>query len=246
MHHHDVYENPSQPDPEVLSATRPPQLNPTICRCRCTRMSEGVSQEGDSGNEDDAASTLVGSDNSQLGDDFPTGSDEAGQHATIRLARPQAPTGNGHVDEFRARIGLSIDVAERFRAGQPLMNMADLSLPPYQLRFPQEYEDTTDSLINEPGSDIHSVVTSGPRSVRCGSPGPGVAYAGAWADETWTERFQLDYHFVVRPLRLSAEHQYCRGLVASHLVLRDEATFMDLGEGLLGGGSGIPSHLQRV
>ncbi|KAF2442552.1 hypothetical protein P171DRAFT_69426 [Karstenula rhodostoma CBS 690.94] len=73
------------------------------------------------------------------------------------------------------------------------------------------YSDTADSMDNEPGSDAHSEMTADSQPIHPMSPGPGL---GAWAD--------LEYHFLARPLRLTPQAQYCRGVVASRLILDDD------------------------
>ncbi|KAF1975297.1 hypothetical protein BU23DRAFT_81688 [Bimuria novae-zelandiae CBS 107.79] len=81
------------------------------------------------------------------------------------------------------------------------------------------YSDAAESMENEPGSGVHSIWSLDPQSVPCMSPGPGI---GAWTEQDTTEVSAFDYYFLARPLRLTPQHQYCRGVVASHLVLDDE------------------------
>jgi hypothetical protein len=65
---------------------------------------------------------------------------------------------------------------------------------------------------------VHSVYSTDARSVHCSSPGPGL---GAWAGEEETKDIAFEYYFLCRPLRLTPQRRYCRGLVASHLILND-------------------------
>jgi hypothetical protein len=91
---------------------------------------------------------------------------------------------------------------------------------------PQHYHDagSSNSMRTQPGSeDIQSVVTANVRSCRCISPGPEL---GAWTSEEWAlgDRRRppvSDNLFLASPLRLTPLRRYCRGSVASHLVLRD-------------------------
>jgi len=73
-------------------------------------------------------------------------------------------------------------------------------------------------------SDEHSVVASDTRSVSRISVGPGI---GDWTNEDFhfNELHWNEYYFVVRPLRLTPQRRYCRGLVASHMVVRDEDSY---------------------
>jgi hypothetical protein len=65
---------------------------------------------------------------------------------------------------------------------------------------------------NDPFSTVSSDIEI--RSIHCVSPGPGL---GAWTEDIVLEK----YHFLDSPLRLTPQRRYCRGLVASHLVVRD-------------------------
>lgn len=212
---------PFQPDPEAVTPHRPPQLNEAICGSRCgCRCSKG---EGGK-NDDDSAATLVASDTSDAGEEYRTTSNRVPRHVNNEPAEQN--------DEIRARIGIYENGAEGFRVHPHVMGMEGVSFRPHRGTPTEDSDDDRAvSMYNHPprASDEHSVVTPGARSVRCISPGPGL---GAWADD-----FPLsEYHFLAPPLRLTPQHRYCRGLVASHLVARDDIAFMDVENGL---GSGL-------
>lgn len=65
---------------------------------------------------------------------------------------------------------------------------------------------------------IHSVFSPDSGSIRCISPGPGL---GAWTEQEEVRDAPLVYHFLVRPLRLTPQLRYCRGAIASHLIMDD-------------------------
>ncbi len=205
---HDAHNNASQPD-----ATIPPSQPVYGYRCG---SGCGGSQEGDGGSrEDDAASTLVASDESDVGEVFPDHTADTGQSAGFDVPTPP-PAAAAYTDEFLTRM-------ERFISAEDAQHAIEINnqvLHSSQMGMDQDM----DSMWNEPDPDGHSDIASRAASARCISPGPGL---GAWADD-----YHLEYHFVVRPLRLTPQHRYCRGLVASHLVLRDEDIYREGEDGL--------------
>jgi hypothetical protein len=213
----DANEAPYQDNPEMLSPDRPPQLNQTAsgCGCRCT--TRGIEEEGEGGSkDDDNASTLVDSDS-----EFPDSSDGPEPHVSVALFRPSPLQGARSISEARTRIGGIFEIGvEGFRLRQPEVEAEPLR--PH--RMPSFYEERTESMRNQHGSEDHSVVASDARSPSSMSPGPGI---GTWIDR----EFQLrelhfsEYHFLVRPLRLTPQHRYCRGLVTSHMVVPDEGFY---------------------
>jgi len=220
--HHGAHEDLSQPD-----ATRPPQLNQTVCGCRCGR-GIGSAQEGDDGNKDgDCVSTLVGSEDSDSGDGSVSFSGDTALNASFE-GQIRTPVPSEYVTELRARIERFLNGADGF---QHLVSVDISSHLPGQNDFLHDFD--ADSMRPEPSSDVHSVVTSDARSVRPMSPGPGIG--------EWVEEGSNDYHFLARPLRLTPQHRCCRGLVASHVVLRDEEAFVAREIGLRGDG-----HLQEA
>lgn len=212
----EVNEVPHQAAAEVLSPSRPPQLNEAVCSChcgcRCSAQREG--EDGDQ-NEDGASThsfdTLVASNRSEADENFPLPSDGPESHVnadTFEAELPLSRDSNGLV-----HIEGVLNVTEIFRLGERMIDLEERAFRlPQGLPFP-DYDDYPDSMKNEPnGSDDHSVIASDSRSIRCISPGPGL---GAWIDD------MNEYHFLEEPLRLTPQRRYCRGLVASHLVVRD-------------------------
>lgn len=188
FNHHEIQGNVPHTD-----RNRPPQLNPTICGCRCGRGSGGV-QESNSGNkDDDSASTLIGTDRSEFGETFPAGPHQTGQIAASLAA-------------IRG-----IDMMERFINEEGPRHAFDSA----------GYVDdgTANSMKNEPGSDDRSVAAfSEGLPSRCMSPGLAVAGVGSWTPDFPSQYgLQKENHFVVRPLRLTPHHQCCRGFFPAHL-----------------------------
>jgi hypothetical protein len=205
--HHNVHDDLSHPD-----ATRPPQLNQTVCGCHCG-LGNGSAQEGDDGSKDgDGGSTVAGSEDSDIRDDYVSFSGDTALDASFEGHIPTSVPSE-YLAEHRARIERFVNAVDGF---QQLTGVDISSHFLGQSGFFDDYD--ADSMRPEPSSDVHSVVTSDARSVRPISPGPGIGH--------WVEEVPEEYHFVVRPLRLTPQHRYCRGLVASHLVLRDEETFL--------------------
>ncbi|KAF2682667.1 hypothetical protein K458DRAFT_390588 [Lentithecium fluviatile CBS 122367] len=204
--HHDIHDNLSHPD-----ATRPPQLNQTVCGCHCGRGSGSGQQSESDGNKDGdgvSVSTLVGSDDSDEGQDLASYSGETALNASFE-GHMMSPSPSEYVEDFRARVERFINGAEGF---QQIINVEIPSHLLGQNGFLRDFD--ADSMRPEPSSDVNSVVTPDTRSVRPISPGPGIG--------NWVEDGPGEYHFLIKPLRLTPQHRYCRGLVASHLVMRDE------------------------
>jgi hypothetical protein len=204
--HHDVHDNLSQPD-----STRPPQLNQTVCGCRCGRGSASV-PEGDGGsNEDDGASTCAASDDYNMENDYVSFSGDTALNASFEGHIPDVVPFE-YVADLRARVELFVNAVAGFH------QTSGIDHPSHVVDYHgilREFD--ADSMRPEPSSDVHSVVTSDSRSIRPISPGPGI---GGWAEEV-----PEDHRPGIRPLRLTPQHRHCRGLVASHLVLRDEESF---------------------
>lgn len=236
FNHHDAPEHIPQLNADMPSATRPPQLNKTVCGCRCGRGG-GRGQESEGANNDnDAASTLVASDDYDL-EGYT--SNEPERNASFETRERNTTAARFH-EEFQARIGLLLNGAN----GR--LEVTDMRVPSpdlYQVERLEDRDDSIASMRNEPASDVHSVVTPDTRSVRCISPGPGL---GAWINDFAQEyQIPLDYHFHMRPLRLTPQYRYCRGLVASHLILRDEAEFENEGDRLRFLDSEVVNNLYR-
>ena len=199
---------PYQDNPEMLPPDRA-QLKKTASGCGCRCRTRGIEEEGEGGsNDDDNASTLVGSMGSDS--EFPDSSDGPEPHVSARS-----------ISEARTRIGGIFEIGvEGFRLGQPVVETEPLR--PH--RIPSFYEERTESMRNQHGSEDHSVVVSDARSPRSMSPGPGI---GMWIGRELElrELHFSEYHFLVRPLRLTPQHRYCRGLVTSHMVVPDEGFY---------------------
>jgi hypothetical protein len=218
-------ETPYQINPETLSPERPPQLKQTAsgCGCRCgTRGAEGEG-EGEN-NDDDNASTLVGSESDLDSDsESPDSSDGPEQHVSEALFQPSLLQGARSMNEVRTRIGIFEIGVEGFQQRQPIVETEPLR-PHWMSSF---YEEETESMRNQHGSETHSVLASDARSLSSRSPGLGI---GAWIRENPQELQELQrrelhfdkHHFLVRPLRLTPHHRDCRGLVTSHKVTPDE------------------------
>ncbi|KAK7182100.1 hypothetical protein DPSP01_008259 [Paraphaeosphaeria sporulosa] len=191
---YDLNEGQQYPDPGLCnrSASRPPHLNQTVCGCRCGRASGHSRGSDDDDRQNDDTLTLVGSDTSD--NEFGFRSEATLDEAvdTSRILASQSPFQEGF-----SRVS-----SPGMPAGHSLYGSPGSE---------SDYSDTADSMDNEPSSDAHSEMTADSRSVHPMSPGPG---QGAWAD--------LEYHFLARPLRLTPQAQYCRGVVASHLILDDD------------------------
>lgn len=217
FHHQEVHDPVSHPD-----GTRPPQLNQTVCGCRCGRGTGGV-QESERDDEGvDGLSTIVASDDSDM-EEYVSCSGDTELNTTIEGPVPDPE----YLAYVRARVEHFVNTTEG------ALHVSGVDLPSH---FPDQNvifsDHDADSMRPEPSSDAHSVVTSDSRSIRPMSPGPGIGY--------WTHE-DAEYYFRARPLRLTPQHQYCRGLVASHLVMRDQEVVMAPDNGFR-----VDGHLQEV
>jgi hypothetical protein len=216
-------ETPYQVNPETPD--RPPQLNEAIkgCGCRCrTRGTDG--EDDERSNDEDDASTLVTSDQ-DLDSGFPPSSDGPEPHVSVALFQPAPLQGTRQLSEGGTRIGIFENGVDGFQPSQPVVGIME---PVWPHRMPSFYEERADSLKNEYGSENHSVVEPDARTLSSMSPGP---YIGVWSDEELrlAELHIHEYHFLVRPLRLTPQYRYCRGLVTSHMVVPDEDFFRRAG-----------------
>ncbi|KAF2806755.1 uncharacterized protein BDZ99DRAFT_84876 [Mytilinidion resinicola] len=186
---------------------RPPQLNMTVCGCRCG-CGCAFSGEGEGGNSDDEADEVLrersrGLDDVEQGPSLPFHIQEEIQRVETR-----------HGGYIMSREGFRPDY---FAVGSEEMQRA--ILPGRRLAIGHAESDTVTSTANEPnGTDDQSSASSGELlripDIRYGSPGPGI---GGWVT-------LADYYFVKSPLRLTAQRQYCRGLVTAHLIVHDDTT----------------------
>ncbi|KAF2270549.1 hypothetical protein CC78DRAFT_528304 [Lojkania enalia] len=201
-----------------MSPKRPPQLNETICGCRCgcgcTCATGGDNESDDGGASSHTIETLVASNDSDSGNrDYSPRSDALESLANAEIFEVQQAQAfrEDEFEEFQPELKTYSSDSEDVRFSWDRL-----------IRLEQDLDDFPDSLKNEPhGSDDHSSVTAFDLgSIRCISPGPGI---GAWTDDAGVRK----YHFLVTPLRLTPQRRYCRGLVASHLVLGDDRAFTD-------------------
>jgi len=222
-------EAPFQPNPETISPDRPPQLNETTRsaarRCLGRREPEG---DGGGGSENDGASTrslatLVASNNSDADGDFPLSSDGPEEHAHLEIFELEldefTSRQTSDINEFVARLSamhgnevLPFD-GHVMGSDEQRVHVRGPYSRDYQDDLPSSLRNNHTRSSNERFSTISSDIDI--RSVHCVSPGPGL---GTWTEDTVVlER----YHFLDSPLRLTPQRRYCRGLVASHLVVRD-------------------------
>jgi hypothetical protein len=222
FHEENAYEAPPQTTPQTVSTDRrPPQLNQTICGCRCGC---GCNNDlGGEGNSEDRESvqtveTLVAM--SDDGEGLPSSSDGPGGHAPEDFSVQHTQSWRqASFGEIRNRFGGYIHDAQGLQLNGSMNDWASFRT---RDRFPHSPDDMARSMKNNPDSDERSAISSDARSVRCISPGPGL---GSWIEQAWEDEAGLmesPNHFSSRPLRLTPQRQFCRGLVASHLVLIDD------------------------
>jgi hypothetical protein len=216
-----------EPQPEMNSARRPPQLNPAVCKCCCTLKSSPESE--DDGDNDDGASiqsfdsTLVASNQSDTYEDFPSSSDGPEPHVTPDTFEGPLPfiTEDGFIIDMESRVRGIARATEGIPLHEHRLGIDDRPIRFRPGPFTRGHQGYPDSMTNNfYGSDGRSIISSGPRSdfmdVRSTSPGPGIA---AWIEDDPV--VAVESNFLGTPLRLSHQRQYCRGLVTSHLVLHD-------------------------
>lgn len=226
-------EAPYQPDPETISPDRPPQLNErtrsAARRCLGGREPEG---DGDSSGDNDGASTrsldtLVASNEFDADEDFPPSSDGPEEHAHLEIFELEldnvASRETSDINEFVARLS-TMRRNERLPFDGHGIGGDDHGL---HVRGPysrNHQDDLPSSMRNEHARSSNggfSTMSSDVdmASVHCISPGPGL---GAWTrTEGMVVVVERYHYFLDSPLRLTPQRRYCRGLVASHLVVHD-------------------------
>ncbi|KAF2118447.1 hypothetical protein BDV96DRAFT_386604 [Lophiotrema nucula] len=201
--------------PEVISANRPPQLNETVCGCRCGCGCSGLLEGdgGDGGSTSTRETTLFDPD-----EEDPQSSDGPEAHVTPDMfaVRQALPWMVGDTREVPTRYGSFDYDNDGFRPSQRVIGIEDQPLRPISDVRYSEISENDDSMVNGTASDTHSVITPNVRSIRPMSPGPGL---GHWIGDT----VHSENYFLAKPLRLTPQRRFCRGLVASHLVVRDDA-----------------------
>jgi hypothetical protein len=204
---------------EAVSATRPPQFNESTCGYRCgwgCSEPDGGGGGGDGDSESDTAPTLVDSE-----DD-----DEAMEETVLRDAPDASHSidsrNNGVVDRDAGPIVLVDDFEESAELSQHFLAPG---IPMIAPQMNGDYEESVNSLDNQAGSDVHSSAASDRRSIGSASPYGWTVGTGEWTRESKTNHFPG--YFSMTPLRLSAQVEHCRGLVASHLVSEDFSTLLD-------------------
>jgi hypothetical protein len=205
---------------EAISATRPPQFNESTCGYRCgwgcSEPDGGGGGGGGGGDsESDTAPTLVGSE------------DEDAMGETVLREEPGAShsidsRSDGVVDRDAGPIVL-VDVFEE--SAELSQHFFAPGIPMITPQINGDYEESVNSLDNQAGSDVHSSATSDRRSVGSASPYGWTAGTGEWTKESKPNHFPG--YFSMTPLRLSAQVEHCRGLVASHMVSEDFSTLLD-------------------
>ncbi|KAF2498915.1 hypothetical protein BU16DRAFT_615892 [Lophium mytilinum] len=210
---------------------RPPQLNITVCGCRCGCgcAFSGDSEEGSSDDEGAAARTqqiiedvLNMSSADEVTLDRPRKLNDMEQCSPCPLRSQEG------IQRIETRYGGYIMTREGFRPDLFAVGSEGMQRAIWPARRPalgHAESDTVTSTANESNrSDDQSSASSGELlripDIRYGSPGPGM---GGWATLP-------DYYFVKSPLRLTAQRQYCRGLVTAHLVVHDNMMDHDRNE----------------
>ncbi|KAF2705219.1 hypothetical protein K504DRAFT_448799 [Pleomassaria siparia CBS 279.74] len=203
----EVNDAPYEINPELLSCNGPPQLDQAVDGCDCRCNSGGVVGEGnEDSNEEDDTSTLVNSE-----EDSPPSTNGPEAHVSVNFFGALATDDTRRENEVRTRL-------EIFEMGEDGggFGMGELYVGQRRAQFVDD--GMADSMRNEPdGNENQSVVAPDARSVRNISPGPGI---GIWAaEELELNGHQFnEYHFLVRPLRLTPQRRYCHGPVTSNMV----------------------------
>jgi hypothetical protein len=203
---------------EAVSATRPPQFNESTCGYRCGWGCCEPDGGGGGGGDDsasDTAPTLVDSE----------GEDEAMDEAELRNEPDTSHSidsrNNGVVDRDTGPIALVDD----FQDGAELSQHFFASeIPMITPQMSGDYEESVNSIDGQVGSDIHSSAASDRRSTGSASPYRWTARVGDWIKDSKPDHYPG--YFSMTPLRLSAQVEHCRGLVASHGVSEDFSTLL--------------------
>ncbi|KAF2467581.1 uncharacterized protein BDR25DRAFT_267112 [Lindgomyces ingoldianus] len=238
LHFYETNEALYEASQETTSRDRPPQLNQTVCGCwsgsGCNHIVDEGVDSGRSSSEDGASTQMletlgVASDHSEIDEVFPPCSDDPEEHVSLESFAAQRSSfyPEEEIREIRTKFGGFLNSTEGFRLSQHAIGIEERPMHVHRVHILlHDGDDAANSMRNEPNSsDDHSIVTSENMSVRCMSPGPGLG--------SWIEDRVNGYHFLDSPLRLTPQRRYCRGLVASHLVLRDDMVCAESAEGFL-------------
>lgn len=217
----------NEPTPETKTPERPPVYNECnchrtgLCICNCGEQRDG---NGDEDGASMSSPTLVPSNSSETDDEdhhlrLSDSEEDAGEAASINV---QLPLRSGLARDIHAFLaGFRGAVNDFVLDPDVVVDYGHATYRPFS-RNRNIDAGSPNSMRNEHGSDDprsssrSSSRRSNPRTL---SPGPGML---AWADEALGIQLQLqEYLFTDSPLRLTPQRRYCRGLVASHLIVRD-------------------------
>lgn len=174
----------------TTSPHRPPHLNETVCGCRCGCGCRTLDEEGDNITSD--SETLV-DDTIEEQSLTPPDSEYHTDDESVLLSPRMHPLESIPLREFL--FGNNILLAGT-GGGQEEEGSAGT------LSFRSHYV-LSESLHNEPYEvGDHSSAVSERGSVRMVSPGPGVTGGSVNA---WMEHIDIQYYFIVVPLRLSPQ-----------------------------------------
>jgi len=218
-----------------ISPNRPPQLNESNCSChsRCAGCSGESEGDGGGTRDGDNDSTLVGSEpdsNADADEDLHLNispSDGPEDHVVLEAFEETPTFCDEAITEFLARY-LSGSEESGFSEHMHLISMDELAAHLRQT-CSRGYDDDSISMQNHGGSeDQRSVMSSYAGSVTCATPSQMLRGLGDLFDDDGVLRefpyvgMNRNYFVGVgKPLRLTAQRRNCRGLVASHLVVRD-------------------------
>jgi hypothetical protein len=183
----------------TASNNRIPQFNESYCGYRC---GWGCEPPDRADSESDTTRTLIN-----------------GEDETEGVRRPISPP-SGH--EGYPALSDGIETGGNNSELSPARSMATRL---FSFETSQSSRYCSEPLGNQENvttSGSRSVATSGSRSVGTVSPGVWVAEAGSWDVYHEADRFPLEYHFLVTPLRLSPQYEHCRGHPDSHMVMEDD------------------------
>jgi hypothetical protein len=209
--HRDTNDDMYHSEPVAISPNRPPQYN-SDCGYHCGWGCEPRGEDGEGGDhESNTTTTLVGSEDESMEELHPRENFRASLSVNWSVSeRNQTETGS---------IMIMDGIESSYHLSRYIVSRDD---PNIYSHSQQSYGESINSLENEASSGPHSSAASDARSNGTMSPTGLLAGAGTWDERNEADRFPLEHHFLVRPLRLSPQFEHCRGNPIFHKVAQDE------------------------
>lgn len=190
---------------EVPSSSRLLQFKESNCGYRCGWGCEPRGEDSGSGDEGDATPTLVPSDYEVEA----VAMEALLPHEDDQMSLPEV------VESVERETNpIVFNDMDPVTAGE---------IPLAHSPSTEDYDESPSSLETEASNGANNSASSDARMLSSADWNG----MGRWTGEDEIDLFTLNYYFSSRPLRLSPQHEHCRGHLASHLVVQDDMVLLD-------------------